>query len=171
MCVGSPTAGAWSSFQRRPDDEFETDRVVEALDALAGRADPCLRDRELYLIRNLTRRRGVSFFDDYMYYPDFIVWLIDDDSQHVIFLDPKGLVRYGPKKREKVKLHADIKQIEERIQVSDPDLHLHAYVLSVTSPDEIGDDLLGPEEWNRRGVYFLHDRDCLKGVIESALTG
>ena len=25
MCVGSPTAGAWSSFQRRPDDEFETD--------------------------------------------------------------------------------------------------------------------------------------------------
>ena len=26
MCVGSPTAGAWSSFQRRPDDEFETDR-------------------------------------------------------------------------------------------------------------------------------------------------
>ena len=27
MCVGSPTAGAWSSFQRRPDDEFETDRA------------------------------------------------------------------------------------------------------------------------------------------------
>ena len=26
MCVGSPTAWAWSSFQRRPDDEFETDR-------------------------------------------------------------------------------------------------------------------------------------------------
>ena len=28
MCVGSPTAGAWSSFQRRPDDEFETDRSL-----------------------------------------------------------------------------------------------------------------------------------------------
>ena len=28
MCVGSPTAGAWSSFQRRPDDEFETDSIV-----------------------------------------------------------------------------------------------------------------------------------------------
>ena len=27
MCVGSPTAGAWSSFQRRPDDEFETDTL------------------------------------------------------------------------------------------------------------------------------------------------
>ena len=30
MCVGSPTAGAWSSFQRRPDDEFETDRLLSA---------------------------------------------------------------------------------------------------------------------------------------------
>ena len=29
MCVGSPTAGAWSSFQRRPDDEFETDRYIK----------------------------------------------------------------------------------------------------------------------------------------------
>ena len=29
MCVGSPTAGAWSSFQRRPGDEFETDRRHE----------------------------------------------------------------------------------------------------------------------------------------------
>jgi hypothetical protein len=26
MCVGSPTAGTWSNSQRRPDDEFETDR-------------------------------------------------------------------------------------------------------------------------------------------------
>ena len=36
MCVGSPTAGAWSSFQRRPDDEFETDRFVRSVLALMG---------------------------------------------------------------------------------------------------------------------------------------
>ena len=145
--------------------------VVEALNEVAVCGDPCLRGKELYLIRNLTRGRGVSFFDDYTYYPDFIVWLIDDDSQHVIFLDPKGLVRYGPKERRKVKLHTDIKQIEERVRVSDPDLRLHAYVLSVTLPDRIGDELRRPEEWKRQGVYFLAERDCLKQVIENALTG
>ena len=39
MCVGSPTAGAWSSFQRRPDDEFETDRWNRTLkeQAIHGR--------------------------------------------------------------------------------------------------------------------------------------
>ena len=34
MCVGSPTAGTWSSSQRRPDDEFETDRRGSAISAL-----------------------------------------------------------------------------------------------------------------------------------------
>ena len=139
--------------------------VVEALNDLTKRADPCLRGRELYLLRNQTRGRGVSFFDDYTYYPDFIVWLIDDESQHVIFLDPKGLVRYGPKERKKVKLHTEIKKIEERVQVSDPDLHLHAYVLSVTPPDRIGDELRSREDWEREGVYFLDEADCLKQVI------
>ena len=143
--------------------------VVEALGDLAEHGDPCLRGRELYLIRNLSRGRGVSFFDDYTYYPDFIVWLIDDDSQHVVFLDPKGLVRYGPKERRKVKLHTEIKQIQERVRVSDPDLHLHAYVLSVTPPDRIGDELRPREEWEQRGVYFLSEPDCLQRVIGNVL--
>ena len=144
--------------------------VVEGLNALAERIDPCLRGRELYLIRNLSRGRGVSFFDDYTYYPDFIVWLFDGDSQHVIFLDPKGLVRYGPKERRKVKLHTEIKQLEDRVRVSDPDLRLHAYVLSVTPPDQIGDELRSREDWEQQGVYFLNEPDCLKQVIGSALS-
>ena len=143
--------------------------LVEALGDLAEHGDPCLRGRELYLIRNLSRGRGVSFFDDYTYYPDFIVWLIHDDSQHVVFLDPKGLVRYGAKERKKVRLHKEIKQIEERVRVSDPDLRLHAYVLSVTPADRIGDELRPREEWERQGVYFLSEPDCMKQVLGHAL--
>ena len=145
-------------------------KVVEALDDLAERLDPCLLGRELYLIRNLSRGRGVSFFDDFSYYPDFIVWLVDEGSQHVIFLDPKGLVRYGPKERRKVRLHAEIKQIEERVRTSDPDLRLHAYVLSATPRDRIGDALRPREEWERQGVYFLDEPDCLKAMITDALS-
>ena len=103
-------------------------KVVERLKELAEVSDPCLQNRELYLIRNLTRGRGVSFFDDFSYYPDFIVWLKDDHCQHVIFLDPKGLGRYGSRERKKVQLHHDIHEIEKRVQNSDPDLRLSAYV-------------------------------------------
>ena len=56
--------------------------MLDSLKELAGSRDPCLQDRELYLIRNLTRGRGVSFFDDFGYYPDFIKpWFTDSIRQ------------------------------------------------------------------------------------------
>ena len=140
-------------------------KVVERLKELAEGRDPCLQNRELYLIRNLTRGRGVSFFDDFGYYPDFIVWLKDDHCQHVIFLDPKGLGRYGSRERKKVQLHHDIHEIEKRVQNTDPDLRLSAYVLSVTPSQKIDDGARPPNEWKQDGVYFLNEADCLKQVI------
>ena len=136
---------------------------------MAASGDPCLEGRELFLIRNLTRGRGVSFFDDYHYYPDFIVWLKDDARQHVVFLDPKGLRRFGDRERRKVRLHHEIEEIEEQVRSSDPDLHLRAYVLSVTAPALIGDSGRSTEDWKRDGVYFLDEHDCLKQVVGHAL--
>ena len=143
--------------------------VVQGLADLAKNADPCLSGNELYLIRNLTRGRGVSFFDDFGYYPDFIVWLKNADRQHVIFLDPKGLSRFGTRERKKVSLHHDIKDIEERIRETEPDLYLHAYVLSVTPARQIDGGGRSPREWGKDGVYFLNESGCLKQIVEHAL--
>lgn len=157
-------------------DENEK-KVVERLAELAESRDQSLRPssgqglqgKELYLIRNLTRGRGVSFFDDFGYYPDFIVWLNGTDCQHVIFLDPKGLSRFGARERKKVGLHQDIKNIEERIRETEPNLCLHAYVLSVTPPGKIDDGSRSSSEWKNDGVYFLNTPDCLQQVIEDVL--
>ncbi len=143
--------------------------VVERLAELAESRDQCLQGKELYLIRNLTRGRGVSFFDDLGYYPDFIVWLNNTDCQHVIFLDPKGLGRYGDRERGNVKLHQDIKTIEERIRETDPNLRLHAYILSVTPPHKIDDGRRSSSDWKNDGVYFLNTPDCLQQIIEDVL--
>ena len=140
-------------------------KVVERLKELAESRDPCLQNRELYLIRNLSRGRGVSFFDDFGYYPDFIVWLKDDHCQHVIFLDPKGLGRYGSRERKKVQLHRDIHEIEKRVRNTDPDVCLGAYVLSVTPVHKIDAGKRTADAWKDEGVYFLNDPDCLKQVI------
>ncbi len=144
-------------------------RVVEGLVNLAQSGDLCLRGRELFLIRNLTRGRGVSFFDDFAYYPDFIVWLTEGQSQHIVFLDPKGLVRFGPEERRKVELHSDIKEIESRVREDQPGLFLHAYVLSVTPPGKIGDKLRTRKEWENQGVYFLNEPDWPQQVIGHVL--
>ena len=148
-------------------DENEK-KVVEQLRRLAEYRDSCLQGRELYLIRNQSRGRGVSFFDDFSYYPDFIVWLKDDQRQHVIFIDPKGLGRYGSREQKKIRLHRDIHEIEERLRDTDPDLRLEAYVLSVTPVEKIDDGKRSIEEWQEEGVYFLHKSDCLEQVIRHA---
>ncbi len=149
-------------------DENEK-KVVEGLAELAESHAQCLRGKELYLIRNLTRGRGVSFFDDFGYYPDFIVWLHDTDCQHIVFLDPKGLSRFGARERKKVALYQDIKSIEERIWKTDPNLRLHAYVLSVTPPGKIDDGRRSSVDWKNDGVYFLNASNCLQQVIEDVL--
>ena len=142
--------------------------VVRKLESLAKCNDECLQGRELFLIRNQTRGRGVSFFDDCGYYPDFIIWLKDDNSQHVIFLDPKGLGYYREESRKKVKLHTEIKEIEKRVREDDQTLRLHAYILSVTAPGKISEQRM-KQEWHEDGVYFLQDSDCLKQIITNAL--
>ncbi len=156
------------TVQPVPLDENEK-RVVDHLEWLAGCGDPCLGGRELYLIRNLTRGRGVSFFDDFGYYPDFIVWLKDDALQHLLFLDPKGLSRFGRREREKVRLHHEISEVEDRVRGFDPQLRLRAYVLSVTPAAQIDDGGRSASDWNEHGVYFLNDPDCMRQVIAHAL--
>ena len=111
----------------------------------------------------------MSFFDDFGYYPDFVVWLKDDTFQHVLFLDPKGLGRYGGRERRKVRLHHEIAGVEDRLRRADPSLRLRAYVLSVTPADRIDDGLRSASDWKRDGVYFLDESDCLQQVIAHAL--
>ncbi len=144
-------------------------QVVERLVDLSRNNAPCLRGRELCLIRNLSRGRGVSFFDDHSYYPDFIVWLAAGDDQHILFLDPKGLIRFGPNEGRKVRLHSEIKDVEKHIRREDPKLRLHAYVLSVPPPEQIGEKLRSREEWEERGVYFLQDDTWASRLLEHAL--
>ena len=155
-------------IQPAPLNHGET-RVVQQLIRLVEDKEPLLRNRELFLIRNQTRGRGVSFFVEHVYYPDFIIWLLDGTNQHIIFLDPKGLVHYGPKERKKVQLHSKIAEIENRIRQTDSSLHLHAYILSVTPPNNIGDEPRSKKEWEEMGVYFLMDDNWSKRILEDVL--
>ena len=158
------------SVEPVPLDESEK-RVVSLLAGMA--IDPltsCMDGKELFLIRNLTRGRGVSFFDDFGYYPDFIVWIKDGDAQHVVFLDPKGLARLGSRERKKIQLHHEIAEISRELHESDPNLHLHAYILSVTEPEKIDDGSRSRDDWKRDGVYFLSYPSSLAQIVEHALS-
>lgn len=102
---------------------------VEDLKAFHDRHPAFLKGKELYLLRNLSKGRGVGFFEAGNFHPDFIVWLLVGGQQHVIFVDPKGIRNLGPTD-PKIHFHETIKDIEKRL--GDPAIRLQSFIVSNT---------------------------------------
>jgi hypothetical protein len=85
--------------------------------------------KNLYLLRNLSKGKGVGFFEAGNFHPDFIVWVLSETKQHVIFIDPKG-IRNLSIQDPKIEFYKTIKEIQERLQ--DPNLMLDSYIVSDT---------------------------------------
>ena len=126
------------------------------------------KKRELYLLRNLSRGRGVGFFEAGNFHPDFILWLLTEDKQYVIFVDPKGLRNIGWED-PKIQFYEKIKEIEERL--GDPNVFLRSYIISNT-PSAMMRILWnkGKDEIRTRNVLFQEeDQDSyVRSMLESA---
>jgi hypothetical protein len=99
-----------------------------------------LGDKKLYLLRNLSRGRGVGFFETVNFYPDFILWLVDGRQQKITFVDPKGLALLKPNSLEHPKIQL-FKTLQNEIgpQIHNPDnavITLDSYVISAQSITE-----------------------------------
>lgn len=86
-------------------------------------------DRQVYVLRNLSRGRGVGFFEAGNFHPDFITWVVEGGKQHITFVDPKG-IRNLPAGDDKIKFCKTIKQIEARL--ADPNVTLSSFIVSNT---------------------------------------
>ncbi|MFO7646032.1 MAG: DEAD/DEAH box helicase family protein [Desulfosarcina sp.] len=68
---------------------------------------------ELFLLRNMSRGKGVGFFEAGNFHPDFILWMLVGGKQYVTFIEPHGLLHEGLA-GEKVLFHKRIKNVEQR---------------------------------------------------------
>lgn len=87
-------------------------------------------DRELYLFRNMSRGRGIGFFEAGNFYPDFIVWLLVAEKQYISFVDPKGIRNLEGPGDPKIRFCKSIKGIERRL--GDPKVVLNSFIISNT---------------------------------------
>ena len=99
-----------------------------------------LANRELFLLRNLSRGKGVGFFEKRGFYPDFILWLKSSNSQRIIFIEPHGMLHAGPYQHDdKARLHEVLpelaKEIEERSKIKS--ITLDAYIISTTPYEQL----------------------------------
>ena len=94
--------------------------------------------RSLYLLRNADREeKGLGFALAGNFYPDFLLWLVDDASgkQWLTFVDPKGL-RNLDLSHPKLGLYKEVKTLEATLaaqaRAGEAPLVLNAFVLSPT---------------------------------------
>jgi Type III restriction enzyme, res subunit len=97
---------------------------------------PFFQDRELYLLRNMSKGRGIGFFEAGNFYPDFILWLLAGGKQYVTFVDPKGLRNLDGPDDPKIRFYKTIKTIET--QLDDPQIILNSFIISNTLYRDIG---------------------------------
>lgn len=115
----------------------ETRFVWKLRDYLNNHGNNLLGERRLYLLRNLSRGKGIGFYDRYNFYPDFILWLVEEEKQTIVFVDPKGLRMLTPANfnNEKVRLHTYL-QSELAPRLGNEAVHLDAYIVSDTPFEE-----------------------------------
>ncbi|MFA5498904.1 MAG: DEAD/DEAH box helicase family protein [Candidatus Cloacimonadia bacterium] len=122
-------------------------------------------EKELYLIRNRSRK-GIGFFDNAGFYPDFILWLIVDDKQFITFIDPHGMGRESISS-SKVKLLDQLKGVQVKLNM--PSVVLTSFILSPTKYLELVDRSATIKEWNAKHVLFMDDNDYIGKMFEAIM--
>ncbi len=93
-------------------------------------------EHEMYLLRNMSRGRGIGFFEAGNFHPDFILWVIHEDKQYVTFVDPKGIRNLAGPTDPKITFGATIKELEARL--GDPTVILNSFIVSMTPFSAVG---------------------------------
>ena len=143
-------------------------QFVEDLKSFHDNEGGFFANTQLYLLRNLSKGRGVGFFEAGNFHPDFIVWLLIGSEQHVIFVDPKGIRNLSPTD-PKIQFYTTIKEIEHRL--GDASVHLESFIVSNT-PSQTMKMFWGMDKAAMASKHILfqeEDKDSyVKTMLETA---
>ena len=122
------------------------------------------------MLRNMSRGRGIGFFEAGNFYPDFILWIVDGETQRISFIDPKGLRNLQGPDDPKIAFYRAIKDLEARL--GDPNVILNSFIVSNTPHEQVSwwSNKMSLEEFNKYHVFFMKDQQSyLKMLLAKAV--
>ena len=119
-------------------------------------------DKELYIIRNKSKK-GIGFFEEKGFYPDFIMWMLSGGKQYITFVDPHG-ARNMSITDDKVDLHTRIKDIE--LTLGNKNVILNSIILSPTKHADLVEKHIPVEAWIERNVLFMENHEYIKNMFD-----
>ena len=128
------------------------------------------KNTPLFLLRNLSRGRGIGFFEAGNFYPDFILWRIDGDKQRITFVDPKGIRHLSWANEAKLDFHQTIQDVEARM--GDANISLRSFIVSVTSADEMALHWgVTRADMAARNILFDEDEHYVRTLVKASVPG
>jgi hypothetical protein len=124
-----------------------------------------LAGKEIFLLRNLTRGKGVGFFESQGFYPDFILWIKEGKQQRVVFVEPHGLRHEKAYwTDDKARLHERLRDYSATWGESSGIKHvaLDSFIVSATGYEEIR-PYYGDQAWSRSDFADRHILFCDSG--------
>ena len=130
-----------------------------------------LKDKEIFVLRNLTRGKGVGFYAAGNYYPDFILWIKVKNKQYINFIDPKGILMLHYLENPKIKLNEIIKDIENDLQDTvDNEVILNSFIISNTDSKTIRKQWgKEKEELEANNVFFTEDKNIIARMFNKII--
>lgn len=139
---------------------------VEDLKDFYQKNQEFFENKEFYLLRNMSKGRGVGFFEAGNFYPDFVLWFIDGEKQYVSFVDPKGIFNLEHND-PKIEFYKNIKTVEK--QLGDPNVILNSFIVSVTPYHVVRnwDGGMSEDDFAAKHILFQASNGYIKRVFAS----
>ena len=73
-------------------EESEQQFVKDLRNYIRQQREGHLAEKEVFLLRNQSRGKGIGFYENEGFYPDFILWITEGAKQRIVFIEPHGMV-------------------------------------------------------------------------------
>jgi hypothetical protein len=123
-----------------PLEESEERFVIDLRAYWESKKEKSLAGKEIFLLRNLSRGKGVGFFEESNFYPDFILWIVDEKKQRIVFIEPHGMIHAKAYQcDEKASLWERLRELEIEIgqRSGRQDITLDSFIISATPYDDL----------------------------------
>lgn len=122
---------------------------------------------DLFLLRNLSKGRGVGFFDESGFYPDFILWFKVGSAQRIVFVEPHGMVPARAYDRDdKARLHERLPALAQAMTLP-PNISrvtLDSFIVSATPFEDLRpryeDGSWSRQRFAEKHILFQEDRSA-----------
>ncbi|MDB4497647.1 hypothetical protein N9254_09275, partial [Flavobacteriaceae bacterium] len=148
-----------------PLDESEKEFIDDLINYYNSHKEE-FTNKQLFLLRNQSRK-GIGFFvDTNNFYPDFILWVVESGKQRIAFIDPKGIRNSKGLNDPKIQFHKLIKDKIEP-QVVSENIELSSFIVSNTNYTMLNwKGSITKEKFHDNNVYFQYeDKETYVGKI------